>query len=152
MRNPNKNLNKNDSLIFFSLILKKFILQLMKDGKKFKAEKILKNVLVKISLKGYSPVKVLTLAVNNVKPLVEVRNVRLKGKSFQVPFPIQLSRQISASFKTLLKSSAGKKNFEDSLVEELINSSFGKSQSVKTTLNLHKLAYQNRLFTNYRWF
>ena len=104
MRNPNKNLNKNDSLIFFSLILKKFILQLMKDGKKFKAEKILKNVLVKISLKGYSPVKVLTLAVNNVKPLVEVRNVRLKGKSFQVPFPIQLSRQISASFKILLKS------------------------------------------------
>ena len=125
---------------------------IMKDGKKFKAEKILKNVLVKISLKGYSPVKVLTLAVNNVKPLVEVRNVRLKGKSFQVPFPIQISRQISSSLKIILSSSKNKKNFEDSLVAELIDSSLNRSSSVKTTLALHKLASQNRLFTYYRWF
>ena len=66
----------------------------MRDGKKSKAEKILKSVFIKISLKGYSPVKTVIFAVNNVKPFAEVRQVRLKGKSFQVPFPIQISQLV----------------------------------------------------------
>jgi small subunit ribosomal protein S7 len=148
----NTNKLKNNDSIFFSLILKKLISLIMKDGKKIKAEKILKNVLVKISLKGYSPIRTLILALNNVKPLVEVRNLNIKGKSFTVPFPIQISRQINAALKLLLQTAKGKKKIENLLVEELINSSFGKSQSVKKTLSLHKLASQNRAFTNYRWF
>jgi small subunit ribosomal protein S7 len=147
----NNKLKNNDS-IFFSLILKKLISLLMKDGKKIKAEKILKNVLVKISLKGYSPIRTLILALNNVKPLVEVRTLNIKGKSFNVPFPIQISRQINAALKILLQTAKGKKKIENLLVEELLNSSFGRSQSVKKTLSLHKLASQNRAFTNYRWF
>jgi len=147
----NNNLKNNDS-IFFSLLVSKFIALLMKDGKKIKAEKILKNVLIKISLKGYSPTRTLILALNNVKPLVEIRNVRLKGKSFTVPFPLKFSRQINASFKLFLQTVKGNKKIENILVEELINSSFGRSQAVKKTLILHKLASQNRLFTNYRWF
>jgi len=150
-KNIVKIINQNSNL-FFSLLLKKFVVQLMKDGKKSKAEKILNNVLIKISLKGYSPVKILTLAINNVKPLIEVRNVRLKRKSFQVPFPIHTSRQIRIAIKTILNSSTGKNSFEDSLVDELINSSLNKSQSVRATINIHKLAAQNRLFTHYRWF
>ena len=109
-------INTQDSTLFFSLLLKKFVVLLMKDGKKAKAEKILNNVLVKISLKGYSPVKVLTLAINNVKPLVEVRNVRLKRKSFQVPFPIHTGRQIKMAIKTIINSSIGKNDFENFLV------------------------------------
>ena len=124
----------------------------MKDGKKVKAEKIFKNILIKISLKGYSPTRTLILALNNVKPFVEVRNVKIKGKSFTVPFPLKTSRQINASFKFFLETVKGKKKIENLLVDEFINSSFGRSQSVKKTLNLHKLASQNRLFTNYRWF
>ena len=143
---------ENNSFILYSFILQKFTTQLMKDGKKSKAEKILKNVLVKISLKGYSPVQVITLAINNVKPLVEVRNVRLRGKSFQVPFPIRISRQIVSAFKIIIKCVKNKNNFENSLVEELIDSSLYKSSSVKATINMHKLAAQNRLFSNYRWF
>jgi small subunit ribosomal protein S7 len=143
---------KLDFAFFFSLVLRKFLSQLMRDGKKSKAEKILKSVFIKISLKGYSPVKTVIFAVNNVKPFAEVRQVRLKGKSFQVPFPIQISRQISSSLKIILSSSKNKKNFEDSLVAELIDSSLNRSSSVKTTLALHKLASQNRLFTYYRWF
>jgi small subunit ribosomal protein S7 len=149
----NKMFQKNSNLqFFFSFVLKKFISQLMKNGKKAQEEKILKNIFIKISLKGYSPVEVVTLAINNVKPYVEVRNVRLKGKSFFVPFPLQLSRQISVSLKTILHSSQGKKKIENLLVTELINSSFNQGQSVKVTLALHKLAIQNRLFINYRWF
>lgn len=124
----------------------------MKDGKKFKAEIILKKVLTRISLQGYSPVNVLILATNNIKPLLEVRSVRIKGKAYQVPFPILLSRQITSSFRILLKSFNGKKQFEDFLVNEWINSSMGRSQSVKVTVSLHKTASQNRLFAHFRWF
>jgi small subunit ribosomal protein S7 len=148
----NQNLKNNDSTLFFSFLFKKIISRLMQDGKKFKAEIILKKVLIRISLQNYSPVNVLILATNNTKPLLEVRNVRIKGKAFQVPFPILLSRQITSSFRILLSSFDGKKKFEDFLVEEWINSSVGKSQSVKATVSLHKLASQNRLFARFRWF
>ena len=100
-----ENFSEKKPALLFSFIIRKFITQLMKDGKKVAAEKILKNILIKISLKGYSPVNVITLAINNVKPLVEVKTIRLKGNSFQVPFPIKLSRQISLAIKTLIKSS-----------------------------------------------
>jgi len=124
----------------------------MKNGKKAKAEKILRNILLKISLKGYSPRKIFVLAINNVKPLLEVRNLRVRGKSFQVPFPLKITRQLSLAIKTILKNCAGKKNIENSLVDELINSSQNKSVSVKTTNSTHKLAARNRMFTHYRWF
>jgi len=122
----NKMLQKNSNLqFFFSFVLKKFISQLMKNGKKAQAEKILKNIFIKISLKGYSPVEVVTLAINNVKPYVEVRNVRLKGKSFFVPFPLQLSRQISVSLKTILHSSQGKKKiFTNQRKKKIVNLNF----------------------------
>jgi len=98
------------------------------------------------------PIPTLVLAVNNVKPFIEVRSVRVKGRAFQVPFPIKLSRQVSLSIKQILKSAFSGKDIESRLAEELINSSLGKSASVKSTINLHKIAFQNRLSTNYRWF
>jgi len=148
----NQNLKNNDSTLFFSFLFKKFISHLMQDGKKFKVEIILKKVLIRISLQGYSPVNVLILATNNIKPLLEVRSVRIKGKTSQVPFPILFSRQITSSFRILLNSFNGKKKIEDFLVEEWVNSSIGKSQSVKVTVSLHNLASQNRLFAHFRWF
>jgi small subunit ribosomal protein S7 len=143
---------KSHANILFSSILHKFTNQLMKDGKKTKAEKILRNILLKISLKNLSPRKIFVLAINNVKPLLEVRNVRVKGKSFQVPFHLKFSRQLNLAIKTILKNSLGKKNIENSIVDELINSSLNKSLSVKATISLYKLAARNRLFTYYRWF
>jgi small subunit ribosomal protein S7 len=143
-----------DSETFFlsSLIFKKFISQIMKDGKKFKSEKILKKILVGISLKGYSPMSTVIMAVNNVKPIVDVRTVRRRGKKFRVPFPLKNSRQITKSIQTLLRVSKNKIFFEKFLIEELINSAIGRSRSIKATLRLHKFAFQNRSFSNYRWF
>ena len=151
-KKPIKLPNKPRPPILFSLILKKFINHVMKDGKKTKAEEILRRILLKISLKGYSPQKIFVLAINNVKPLIEIRNVRVRGKSFQVPFPLQISRQLGLAIKTILKNSTGKKKIEDALVDELIDSSLNKSLSVKATLSTHKLASRNRLFVHYRWF
>lgn len=151
--NISKDLTVNlpkDDLFLSSFILKKFISQIMKDGKKFKSEKILKKILIRISLKGYSPVKTLVLAINNVKPVVDVRTIRRKGKKFRVPVPLKNSRQITKSIQTLLRVSKNKLHFEEFLVDELINSMLGRSRSLKVTLRLHKFAFQNRSFSNYR--
>jgi small subunit ribosomal protein S7 len=133
-----------------SFILKKFISQIMKDGKKFKSEKLLKKILVRISLKGHAPLNTLILAINNVKPVVDVRTIRRKGKKFKVPVPLKSARQITKSIQTLLRVSKNKLFFEEFLVDELINSMRGRSKSLKITLRLHKFAFQNRSFSNYR--
>lgn len=146
---PNS-LNENEFLNSF--IIKKFTSQIMKDGKKFKSESLLKKILVRISLKGYSPVNTLVLAINNVKPVVDVRTIRRRGKKFQVPVPLKSSRQITKGIQTLLRVSKNKIHFEEFLVDELINSTLGRSKALKITLKLHKFAYQNRSFSNYRWF
>jgi len=140
------------SNISSQFILKKFLTNLTKKGKQIKAEKLLKRVFLSLFLKRFSPISTLVLAINNVKPFIEVRTVKVKGKSFQVPFPIRVERQIGLSIKILLKSVLKDKNFENRLAEELIASALGKSISVKSTANLHKLAFQNRISTNYRWF
>jgi ribosomal protein S7 len=146
-------LQKNsNNITTISLILNKFTSLLMKKGKKSKAEKILKIVFIKIFLKGYSPKDTLFLAVLNVRPLLEVRNVHLRGKSFKVPFPLKTSRQLSIALKTILQSSNIKQKNEDSLVDEIISSALGQSQSVKLILTNHKIATQNRVFSHYRWF
>jgi len=135
-----------------SLILKKFISHIMRDGKKSKVEKIFKKVLLYISLRRYNPIIVLVLAIINIMPLVEVRKVRRRGKSFQVPFPLKNSRQISKSVQILLNVAKNKKLFEKFLSEELIRSAFGLSKSIKTTIRLHSFAFRNRSSKNYRWF
>jgi small subunit ribosomal protein S7 len=145
-------LNKKQKSIPSQFILNKFLAFLTKKGKQTKAEKLLKKIFLNLFFKRFSPISTLILAINNVKPSIEVRSVRVKGKTFQVPFPIRLERQINLSIKTILKSALNGKNFEIKLIEELINSSLSRSISVKYTVNQHKLAFQNRLATNYRWF
>jgi len=142
--------NKN---ILSLILLKKFLKLLTKKGKQIKAEKLLKAVFLRISLKKQSPFFTFILAINNVKPALELRSIKTKGKLFQVPFPIKRSRQISLSIKTIIRTALlTGRNLENSLTDELINSSLRKSQSFKATTTLHKLAFQNRLSTNYRWF
>jgi ribosomal protein S7 len=91
----------NENFFISSFIFKKFVSQIMKNGKKFKSEKILKNILVAISLKGYSPYSTLVLAINNVKPIVDTRTIRRKGKKFRVPVLLKNSRQITKAIQTI---------------------------------------------------
>jgi len=152
VQSPRQSPNRIKNALLSSYVFKKFISQIMKNGKKFKSEKILKKVLVGLSLKGYPPLNTLVLAVNNVKPAVDVRTIQRKGKKFRVPVPLKASRQITKSIQTLLRVSKNKLFFEEFLINELISSMKGRSKSVKLMLRLHKFAFQNRAFSNYRWF
>jgi ribosomal protein S7 len=135
-----------------SLIYKKFILQLMKNGRRAKAEKIFAELLLELSLRGYSPLPTIILAINNIKPLVEIRNVKIRGNLYAIPFPLSLKRQLTFSIRNLVKFSGTKNSFIKNIADEVIKSSEGASESVKKTNHLHKLARQNKLFTHYRWF
>jgi len=131
-------------------VYRKFILQFMKNGEKVKAEKIFEKLLLEISLRGFSPLPTIILAINNVKPLVEIRNVKIRGNLYSIPFPLTLKRQLTFAIKNLVGSS--KSNIVKSVSEEIIKASQGVGENVKKTRALHKLARQNRLFTHYRWF
>ena len=124
----------------------------MKDGERAKAEKFFAGLLLELSLRGYSPLPTIILAINNTKPLVEIRNVKIRGNLYAIPFPLSLKRQLTFSIKTLVKFSGSKKSLIKSVADEIIKSSEGMSESVKKANNLHKLARQNKLFTHYRWF
>ena len=108
--------------------------------------------MLELSLRGYSPLPTIVLAINNIKPLVEIRNVKIRGNLYSIPFPLSLKRQLTFSIRNLVKYNTAKKPFVKSIAEEIIKSSQGTSESVKKTNLLHKLARQNRLFTHYRWF
>lgn len=101
-------------------------------------------------MKGYSPTNTLVLAINNVKPVVDVRTIRRGGKKVKIPVPLKNSRQITKSIQTLLRVSKNKIFFDSFLAEELINSMLGRSRSLKMTLRLHKYAFQNRSLKHYR--
>jgi ribosomal protein S7 len=122
----------------------------MKAGKKVKAEKLFERLLLEISSRGFSPLPTIILAINNVKPLVEIRNVKIRGNLYSIPFPLTLKRQLTFSIRNLINSS--KTNVIKNVSEEIIKASQGTGDIVKKTNALHKLARQNRLFTHYRWF
>jgi len=135
------------------IIIEKFKKQLMLNGKKSTATKILDQTLSIISKKGYSPSKVLVGAILNVKPLVAVKQVKIRGNLFTVPFPKTLGQQLNSGIGLILTTSKKKGgNLPYALADELIASYEGQSISVKETENLHKLAVQNKLFSTYRWF
>ena len=131
-------------------VYKKFILQFMKNGEKVKAEKLFEKLLFEIASRGFSPLPTIILAINNVKPLVEIRNVKIRGNLYSIPFPLTLKRQLTFSIRNLVSSS--KTNIVKNVSEEIIKASQGLGENVKKTNALHKLARQNRLFTHYRWF
>ena len=86
-------------------VYKKFILQFMKNGEKVKAEKLFEKLLLEIASRGFSPLPTIILAINNVKPLVEIRNVKIRGNLYSIPFPLTLKRQLTFSIRNLVSSS-----------------------------------------------
>lgn len=136
-----------------TLLLSKFKKQLMKCGKLYIATKLLHDVFLEISMKGYIPKKVLVGAINNTKPLISIRQVRVGGNLFAVPFPKTLSQQFTSSINLLIRSAKAQRlPLKRALANELILSYQGKSSSVKEIEKLHESAIKNKVFSTYRWF
>jgi len=147
--------NKNHQNFLRTPLGKKFINRLMLCGKKSIAEKVLLESLSLIQLKlKQNPIRLLIKGINNVKPIVEVRSIRMRGANYQVPIPLQENRRISLAIKWIIESANKKKSnpIHIKLKDELILASKKQGDSVKKKLTVHRLANANRAFAHYRWF
>ncbi len=137
-----------------STLVTKFINVVMKDGKKTKAEKIVYRALdiVKEKMKE-DPLKVLTKAVENCKPLIETRSRRVGGATYQVPVEVLPHRQLSLAVRWIVNYARARKgkSMEEKLAAEIMDAYHNRGGAIKKKEDTHKMAEANRAFAHYRW-
>ena len=143
----------NDS-VYGSDLVQKFINSMMWQGRRSKAQKIFYTAMENIATKtNDDPLKVFKKAVENVKPLVEVKSRRVGGANYQVPVEVNQFRKQSLAIRWLLQYSrdrAGKTMIER-LTDELMDAANGKGGAVKKKEDVHRMAEANKAFAHYRW-
>lgn len=143
-----------DNIKQVQFVIRKFVNHLMHDGKKEKAEKIFLETLILIYKKEkIEGIIVFLKALENSKPLVEVRSVRRGGATYQIPVPLKEKRSLSLGIKWLLEAARKKKGaFPGNLAVALIEASRNQGECIKKREALHLVALKNRSFTHFRWF
>jgi small subunit ribosomal protein S7 len=141
--------------VYNSKLVSKFINALMWDGKKSIAQKIFYDAMDVISkkMKDVSSIEVFETAVNNVKPLLEVRSKRIGGASYQVPMQVKPKRQQSLAFRWIIQSARSKKGsaFCERLASELIDAYNERGGAMTTRENVHRMAEANKAFAHFAW-
>jgi small subunit ribosomal protein S7 len=137
-----------------SVVVAKFINNLMNDGKRSVAEGIFYDTLdiIEERLKQ-DPMKVFKKAVENVKPLLEVKSRRVGGATYQVPMEVSPQRRQALSFRWLITFSRNRseKSMAERLAGELIDAANNRGTTIKKREDTHKMAEANKAFAHYRW-
>ena len=139
---------------FGDQVLSKFMNNLMLDGKKSVAERIVYGALDTVESKAKSnPVELFHAALDNVKPQVEVRSRRVGGATYQVPVEVRAERAQALAIRWLIDSSRkrGENTMVDRLSGELMDAANNRGNAVKKREDTHKMAEANRAFSHYRW-
>jgi small subunit ribosomal protein S7 len=138
-----------------SKLASKFINCLMLDGKKSTAQKVFYDAMDIIGekVKDAGPLEVFEKAINNVKPLIEVRSKRVGGASYQVPMQVNSKRQQSLAFRWVLASARSKKGKPmcQRLASELIDAYNETGGAMTTRENIHRMAEANKAFAHFAW-
>ena len=140
--------------VYHNKVVTKFINKMMYDGKKSIAEKIIYSSFNKIEEKtNEKGIDVFQKALENVKPLVEVRSRRVGGATYQVPVEVRADRQHSLSIRWILESTRkrNERTMIDRLANELIDAANEKGNAFKKKEEVHKMAEANKAFAHYRW-
>jgi small subunit ribosomal protein S7 len=137
-----------------SKIITKFINTVMQDGKKSVAQRIMYNALATIEKKsGEKGIEVFDKAIENVKPLMEVKSRRVGGSTYQVPMEVRPVRQQSLAIRWIVDA-ASKRNertMEARLAGELMDAATEKGSAFKKKEDTYKMAEANKAFAHYRW-
>ncbi|MBI1911270.1 MAG: 30S ribosomal protein S7 [Deltaproteobacteria bacterium] len=139
---------------FNDKVIAKLINKLTSDGKKSKAEMILYGAFDVIEEKTKTePLKVFKKALDNIKPVLEVKSRRVGGATYQVPVEVRPDRKLSLALRWLVNYSRSRseKSMTEKLAGELIDASNSKGGSVKKKEDVHKMAEANKAFAHYRW-
>jgi small subunit ribosomal protein S7 len=138
-----------------SKLVSKFINCMMWAGKKSVAERAFYDAMGIISekVKDVQPLEVFETAVNNVKPMLEVRSKRVGGASYQVPMQVSPRRQQSLAFRWILQSARAKKGkpVRERLASELMDAYNGHGGAMTTRENVHRMAEANKAFAHFAW-
>ncbi|MCK9374015.1 MAG: 30S ribosomal protein S7 [Sulfuricurvum sp.] len=137
-----------------SKVLTKFINKIMWDGKKSTAEKIMYGALDIIGSRGEKTgIEVFNAAIDNIKPVIEVKSRRVGGATYQVPVEVRPVRQLSLAIRWLTDA-ARKRNertMAERLANELMDAANDKGSSFKRKEDTYKMAEANKAFAHYRW-
>ena len=135
-------------------LVTKFINVLMSSGKKSTAERVCYGAFDLVQEKtGGDPLKVFRAAVDNVKPVVEVKSRRVGGASYQVPVEIRPVRRMALALRWIAEYSKarGGKSMRERLAGELLDAANNTGASVKKREDVHRMAEDNKAFAHYRW-
>lgn len=139
---------------FGSVMLTKFMNMVMASGKKSVAEKIVYGALDVIESKGHSePLEVLTKALENVQPRVEVKSRRVGGATYQVPVEVRPSRRSALAMRWLIDAARkrNEKSMPSKLAGELLDAFESRGAAAKKREETHRMAEANKAFSHYRW-
>jgi len=139
---------------FKSTMVTRFINNLMKDGKKSIAESIFYDAIDIIEERtGQNGLEVFEKAMENVKPVVEVKSRRVGGATYQVPVEIRYERRVALTIRWLINFSKirPEKTMAERLAMELDQASKNQGATIKKRDDTHKMAEANKAFAHYRW-
>ena len=140
--------------IYNSKVVTKLINQIMKDGKKGTAQRILYDAFDIIKTKtNTEPMEVFEKAMNNIKPSLEVKSRRVGGTNYQVPVEVKPDRAQALALRWIVNAtrSRGGKTMAEKLANELIDASNETGAAVKKKDDTHRMAEANKAFAHYRW-
>ena len=140
--------------IYGSTLANKFVNNLMWDGKKSTAQNIFYKAMKQLEEKGGDEaIKLFKKAVENCKPLLEVKTRRVGGANYQVPVEVNADRRTSLAIRWLISYSRSRseKGMVDKLANELLDAANGRGAAMKKKEDVHRMAEANKAFAHYRW-
>ena len=140
--------------VYNSQVIEKFICRMMVDGKKGVASKIIYSALVSVAEKsGEAAIDVFNKALDNVKPMVEVKSRRVGGSTYQVPTEIREPRREALAMRWIIAAARARsgKSMAEKLANELLDAYNSTGAAFKKKEDTHRMADANKAFTHFRW-
>ena len=137
-----------------SKVVSKLVCRMMLDGKKEICQKIVYEAMDNLKAKtDKDPLEVLLKAIENVKPLVEVKSRRVGGATYQVPMEIRESRREALAMRWIIEAARNRSGhgMADTLASELLDAYNNTGTAFKKREDVHKMAEANKAFAHYRW-
>jgi len=140
--------------VYSSDLVQKFINSMMWDGKRSNAQRIFYGAMEQIGQKANDePLKLFKKAVENVKPVLEVKSRRVGGANYQVPVEVPQNRRTSLAIRWILQNARSRpeKGMPDKLANELNDAANMRGGAIKKKDDVHRMAEANKAFAHYRW-
>jgi small subunit ribosomal protein S7 len=140
--------------IYNSTLVEKFVNSMMWDGKKNTAQQLFYDAMEKIrDRSGDDPLKLFKKAVENVKPVLEVKTRRVGGANYQVPVEVAQNRRVSLALRWIIGNARNRpeKGMAEKLANELNDAANMRGGAVKKKDDVHRMAEANKAFAHYRW-